>query len=135
MDAWIRRVRGGVKAAVSLFVVEHRDVLTLVDTGTAGSLGRIMGALRHLGRRPQDVRQIVLTHCHGDHTGTAARLKGATGATVVAGAADAGPIEGTAPYPGPRDRLFRAVFADLARFDRLTVDVEVSERLELEGGL
>jgi glyoxylase-like metal-dependent hydrolase (beta-lactamase superfamily II) len=135
MDAWIRRVRGGVKAAVSLFLVEHRGVLSLVDTGTEGSLGRIMAALRDAGRRPEDVRQIVLTHCHGDHTGTAARLRGTTGASVVAGAADVGPIEGTAPYPGPVDRLFKAVFADLVRFDRLPVDVGVSERQELEGGL
>src|SRR5712691_7517023 len=45
MDAWIRRVRGGVKAAVSLFLVEHRGVLSLVDTGTDGSQGRILAAL------------------------------------------------------------------------------------------
>jgi len=135
MDAWIRRVRGGVKAAVSLFLVEHRGVLTLVDTGSEGSFGRVMAALRKAGRTPEDVRQIVLTHCHGDHTGTAARLRGATGATVVAGAADVGAIEGKAPYPGPVDRLFKLVYADLARFDRLPVDVAVSGRHELEGGL
>ncbi|MDP9343371.1 MAG: MBL fold metallo-hydrolase [Actinomycetota bacterium] len=131
----VTRVRGGVKAAVSLFLVEHRGVLTLVDTGTAGSLPKITRALTAAGRRPEDVRQIVLTHCHGDHTGTAAALRAATGASVVAGAPDVGPIEGTAPYPGPRDRLFKAVFADLVRFDRLPVDVAVSERQELEGGL
>jgi glyoxylase-like metal-dependent hydrolase (beta-lactamase superfamily II) len=124
-----------VKAAVSLFLVEHRGVLTLVDTGSDGSARRILRALRDAGRAPEDVRQIVLTHCHGDHTGTAARLRGVTGATVVAGAADVGPIEGTAPYPGPVDRLFRAVYADLARFDRLPVDVAVEGRQELEGGL
>jgi glyoxylase-like metal-dependent hydrolase (beta-lactamase superfamily II) len=117
VEARVTRVRGGLKAAVSLFLVEHRGTLSLVDTGTDGTLGRILRTLRAAGRRPEDVRQIVLTHCHGDHS------------------ADVGPIEGTAAYPGPVDRLFRAVYADLARFPRLRVDVPVAERQELEGGL
>jgi glyoxylase-like metal-dependent hydrolase (beta-lactamase superfamily II) len=134
-EARVTRLRGGVKSAVSLFLVEHRGVLSMVDTGTENSLGRIMRTLQKAGRGPEDVRQIVLTHCHGDHAGTAAALRTATGAPVVAGEADVGPIEGTAPYPGPVDRLFRAVYADLVRFPRLPVDVAVSGRQELEGGL
>jgi glyoxylase-like metal-dependent hydrolase (beta-lactamase superfamily II) len=135
VEARVTRVRGGLKAAVSLFLVEHRGTLSLVDTGTDGSLGRILRTLRAAGRRPEEVRQIVLTHCHGDHSGAAAAVREATGASVVAGAADVGPIEGTAAYPGPVDRLFRAVYSDLARFPRLRVDMAVAERQELEGGL
>ena len=85
----IRRVLGGVQALVSLFVIEHRGVLTIVDTGQAGAASRALTALSRMGRKPEDVRQIVLTHCHGDHTGALRRLREATGAVVVAGAEDA----------------------------------------------
>jgi glyoxylase-like metal-dependent hydrolase (beta-lactamase superfamily II) len=135
VDRPVVRVIGGVKEGVALFLVEHRGVLSIVDTGTDGSAKRILRALRKAGRRPDEVRQIVLTHCHGDHTGAARRLKEATGAIVVAGAADVGVIEGRAPYPGPPKQPFAAVYAGLSRFPRLQVDRPVEGRTELEGGL
>ena len=46
--------------------------LVLVDTGFARSSVRIGTAIRDLGRAPGDVRAIVVTHLHGDHTGTLA---------------------------------------------------------------
>jgi glyoxylase-like metal-dependent hydrolase (beta-lactamase superfamily II) len=135
VDEGVQRVSGGLRAAVSLFLVEHRGVFSVIDTGTEGSARRILRAIREAGRKPEDVRQIVLTHCHGDHTGEARRLKLATGATVVAGLGDQGVIEGREPYPEPVDRLFRAVFSGLTRFSRLEVDRAVNGREELEGGI
>jgi glyoxylase-like metal-dependent hydrolase (beta-lactamase superfamily II) len=135
MTESIRRVFGGVQALVSLFMVEHRGVLTIVDTGQAHAASRTLKALRNAGHKPEDVRQIVLTHCHGDHTGALSLLREATGATIVAGAEDAPVIEGEAEYPGPVDGLFRAAYANLARFPRTPVDRVVSGKEELEGGL
>jgi glyoxylase-like metal-dependent hydrolase (beta-lactamase superfamily II) len=129
------RVSGGLKEFVSFFLVEHRGVLTLIDTGTEGSAKRAMAALEKAGRKPEDVRQIVLTHCHGDHTGDAKRLREATGAIVVAGAEDVPPIEGRAPYPGPPGRIAARVFGNLSKFPRFPVDRAVSEREHLDGGL
>ena len=63
--------------------------LALVDTGLAGSTAAILSAVTALGRRPDDVRWIVATHLHVDHTGSLAELKGETGATVMMHAADA----------------------------------------------
>jgi glyoxylase-like metal-dependent hydrolase (beta-lactamase superfamily II) len=131
----ITRLLGGVQAMVSLFLVEHRGVLTIVDTGQAGAASRALRALREIGRKPEEVRQIVLTHCHGDHTGALQKLHQATGATIVAGDQDAAVIEGKAEYPGPVDRLFAAAYANLARFGRTPVDRVVGGREELEGGL
>ncbi|WP_037959558.1 MBL fold metallo-hydrolase [Streptomyces violens] len=73
----------------------------LVDTGLPGSAPAVLAALAALGGRPEDVRQIVLTHSHLDHTGSAADLAAATGATVLAGAPDAPVIRGEAPEPPP----------------------------------
>jgi glyoxylase-like metal-dependent hydrolase (beta-lactamase superfamily II) len=129
------RIKGRFKEQVAFFLVEHRGVLSLIDTGTAGSAKRALDAIAKSGHKPEDVRQIVLTHCHGDHTGEAKRLREATGAMVVSGAEDVGPIEGTAPYPGPPGRISGRVFAGLSKFARLKVDHGVSDREHLDGGL
>lgn len=134
-EAWIRRVPGGVRAAVALYLVEHRGVLTLIDTGSPGRGDRIVKAIRSAGRRPEDVRQIVLTHGHGDHAGSGRAMREQTDATVVAGEPDVETIEGRAPYPLARTRLARAAVAHLTRYPRFTVDRAVAGREELEGGL
>ncbi|MFI0262218.1 MBL fold metallo-hydrolase [Streptomyces sp. NPDC017056] len=72
-----------------------------VDTGLPGSAPVILDALVRLGGGPGALRQIVLTHSHIDHMGSAADLVAATGARVLAGAADAPYIRGTAPEPPP----------------------------------
>ncbi|MFD7664087.1 MBL fold metallo-hydrolase [Streptomyces sp. NPDC059788] len=72
-----------------------------VDTGVPGSAPVILDAVTRLGGRPDALRQIVLTHSHIDHMGSAADLVAATGARVLAGAADAPHIRGTAPEPPP----------------------------------
>ncbi|MCK7622052.1 MBL fold metallo-hydrolase [Streptomyces sp. RS10V-4] len=72
-----------------------------VDTGLPGSAPAILGALAALGARPGALRQIVLTHCHLDHMGSAADLVAATGAQVLAGAPDVPYITGARPEPEP----------------------------------
>ena len=62
------------------------DGLTVIDTGIAGSAGAIVQAIEAIGRRPADVREIVLTHFHGDHVGNAAELaeRAAASARILA---------------------------------------------------
>jgi glyoxylase-like metal-dependent hydrolase (beta-lactamase superfamily II) len=48
--------------------------LTLVDTGTRGSGGAILRALARLGRRPEELASVVLTHYHPDHAGALPEL-------------------------------------------------------------
>ncbi|MCX4679349.1 MBL fold metallo-hydrolase [Streptomyces sp. NBC_01433] len=82
-------------------LVRLPDGYALIDTGMPGSAPAILDALERLGGRPQDVRQIVVTHSHVDHMGSAADLAAATGARVLAGALDAPVIRGTAAEPEP----------------------------------
>ncbi|MBZ4015628.1 MBL fold metallo-hydrolase [Streptomyces purpurogeneiscleroticus] len=115
----------------------------LVDTGVPGSAPAVLAALDGLGGRPEDVRQIVLTHSHIDHTGSAADLAAATGATVLAGAPDAPVIRGEAPEPPPRftaaeQTLFDGImagFADAGMPEQrpVAVDIELHEGDELTG--
>ena len=117
-----------------LHLVEHRGVLTLVDTGTPGTERRVLSALRALGRRPEDLRQIVVSHAHGDHAGSAKALREATGARVVVGAGDADVARGDAPYLFPRGWA-RPLYGRLSKFPRFEPDVVVADRTELDGGI
>lgn len=66
---------------VNVFLIDQGE-LTLIDTGVPGSAPAILDALRALGKQPADLRHILLTHLHTDHTGSAQVLKEATGARV-----------------------------------------------------
>jgi glyoxylase-like metal-dependent hydrolase (beta-lactamase superfamily II) len=96
------------------------DGLTLVDTGVPGSADAIAAAIESLGHAPHAVREIVLTHFHRDHTGSAAELARRTGARVLAHAADAAVIGGQAPPPRPmltelERPLAEMLFGDVAQ--------------------
>ena len=58
-----------LKYAISVLLVAERDGWTLLDTGVAGSVARITGALTALGAEPGDLKRIYLTHHHADHIG------------------------------------------------------------------
>lgn len=69
----------------SFAFVETDGSVTLVDTGTSMASKRIINGLAEIGKHPQDVQRIVLTHAHNDHVGSAAALlpqTRANGATV-----------------------------------------------------
>jgi glyoxylase-like metal-dependent hydrolase (beta-lactamase superfamily II) len=59
---------------VNFYVVEHADGLVLVDAGLPGHLGQLEAHLSKSGRGLRDVRAVLLTHGHPDHTGLAGPL-------------------------------------------------------------
>src|SRR5207244_2098402 len=91
-----------------MLLVDKR--LTLVDAGGPGSAGRVLGYLVALGRRPDEVERIVLTHVHLDHTGSLRELREATGARVCVHATEASRLLGDEPpAPLPHPLLDRAL--------------------------
>jgi glyoxylase-like metal-dependent hydrolase (beta-lactamase superfamily II) len=68
--------------SVNAFLVEGDDGLTIVDTGIEGSADTIMAAAEELGYGPDRIAGIVVTHCHGDHTGSLAELVRRVGGPV-----------------------------------------------------
>ena len=113
--------------------------LTVVDSGTAGSAGAILEALAALGRRPEQVREILLTHFHDDHRGGARELRERTGAVVVAHRADAPVIQGQQPQPPPNltehERpLAEVIFPTVPPAQPVEVDRQVDECDETAGG-
>lgn len=90
------------------------DRVVVLDTGIAGQAGRILERLTAEGRAASDVSLILLTHGHGDHAGSAAALRAATGAPVALGAGDeqkalVGRDTEMRARPGAGDALMRVV--------------------------
>lgn len=81
--------------AINVLLLENDDGWTLVDTGLASSVSRIQKALAALGSGPENLRRILLTHQHDDHTGgLKGLLEWAPGAEVGAMAHEARVISG-----------------------------------------
>ncbi len=123
------------------YLYQEADRLTLVDTGLPSSADRVFAAIERIGRRAEDLRQIVITHYHHDHTGSLADVVERTGAQVLAHAIDATVVRGEGP-PGEADRygiarlmtplLGRSARAPApARVDRELTD---GDEIDLDGG-
>ena len=93
---------------VSAYLLVRNGEAALVDTGEAGSEAAIESSLASIGLGWPAVGHVIITHSHGDHSGSRiAVLERAAGATGYAGAADIpamGGVELTAVGDG--DRVF-----------------------------
>ncbi|MFF1398980.1 MBL fold metallo-hydrolase [Streptomyces sp. NPDC058287] len=54
---------------VNFYLVDHPDGLVLVDAGLPGHLVQLQEHLARSGRSLRDIRAVLLTHGHPDHTG------------------------------------------------------------------
>ena len=76
------------------YIVSNKEIL-LVDTGMPGKSGEIIDYIKNeLNRDPHDIKTIVVTHHHFDHTGSLDKLKEISGAKVAIHSADADYISG-----------------------------------------
>jgi len=60
---------------VNVYLLETEQELVLIDTGYEGSAPVIIQAIRSIGRKPADLKTILLTHAHPDHAGSVGALK------------------------------------------------------------
>ena len=74
----------------------------LVDTAMPEATSQIKANIEKLGFKVTDIKYLVNTHAHIDHTGGLAEMKQASGAQLVAGAADKPLLEG-GYYPGAQE--------------------------------
>jgi glyoxylase-like metal-dependent hydrolase (beta-lactamase superfamily II) len=93
---------------VNVHLVVTDDGVVLVDTGLPGRSGKIGQALHELRRKIGDVRTVLLTHYHPDHTGGLAEVRRRSGARVVAHEADVPYVTG-AEQPVMRHPVVRIV--------------------------
>ena len=73
---------------VNWVVIRDGTDLTLVDAGWHGDTQAVERSIRSLGGRPQDLRAVLLTHAHADHTGALNHLHDNYGVQVYCAAAE-----------------------------------------------
>lgn len=125
-----------------VYLIDDADGYTLIDTSVASAAPKILKQLSASGRRPSDVRRILITHAHPDHVGGLPALRAATGAQVWASPVERPVIEGRMPIPRVPDdkrtglaRFFRPPETTLTATD-VDRDLSDGERLnEVLGGL
>jgi glyoxylase-like metal-dependent hydrolase (beta-lactamase superfamily II) len=83
-------------ANIFLIVEEH---LTLIDTGFMGSTPAVVNFIHKLGRSPEEIGLVILTHNHIDHFGGLAELRKLTNAKVAAPRVDFAIERDILPYP------------------------------------
>jgi glyoxylase-like metal-dependent hydrolase (beta-lactamase superfamily II) len=140
----VHRLMPGV---CNFYLVEDGGRLVLVDAGAPRDWDLLVGTLAGLGRRPEDLEAVLITHAHSDHVGFAERARSAAGVPVWVHQADAAVAKGAKPGRNDgsaRSYLLRVEFyktlVSLARrgATRLIPIAEVStfadgETLELPG--
>ncbi|HVC94929.1 MAG TPA: MBL fold metallo-hydrolase [Pirellulales bacterium] len=103
----------------AVYVIETSAGLVLVDAGLPEDHGRLIQQMRELNLDPSQVRAILLTHAHGDHSLGAMPLKRLTGAVIYAGRDDARVLrEG-----GPREAFVSSF--EMTRLETHATDVDV----------
>jgi glyoxylase-like metal-dependent hydrolase (beta-lactamase superfamily II) len=139
----VHRINLGV---VNAYLLQGEDGLTLIDTGMGATRPLLLRAVASLGHRVGDVRRILVTHAHPDHTGALAALKRASGARVYMHPDDAALVrQGRSLRPGlrPPPRHVYSVVMPLAiwaiprRIEATETDQEVhdGDLLPIAGGM
>jgi glyoxylase-like metal-dependent hydrolase (beta-lactamase superfamily II) len=92
----------GKSAPAAVYMVETSEGLVLIDSGLESNADPVLEQVRELGFDIKQLRAVLLTHVHADHSLGAEHLRGLTGARVYAGRDDWPPLrEGV-----PREAFF-----------------------------
>jgi glyoxylase-like metal-dependent hydrolase (beta-lactamase superfamily II) len=121
----------------NIFLLVNKGELTLIDAGNKQELENIRGMVDAAGHSLDELKRIVLTHCHVDHVGSLAALRQATSAQVLAHENEAPFITQESPLPGPRSgilaRLLHTFVEPLSRPDPCSVDQRLKHGDVIEG--
>ena len=130
----------GIRRAIvwHYLLVEGEEVVAL-DTGMGTSATKIQKWFAHTGRRPDQLKAILLTHGHLDHAGCAMKLKRWSGAPIFLHHADWPIAAGSFPYRGSSRvcGMLESLGRPLFRYHRPHVDFsfENGQELPFWGGL
>jgi glyoxylase-like metal-dependent hydrolase (beta-lactamase superfamily II) len=111
----------------------------LIDGGLVGEMARLSRVLKEIGLDWPNIKAILLTHGHIDHTGNLAKIKQLTGAPLLAHPGEQLHIDGTFAYRGA-SRVCGAlemVGRLLLRYRPVKIDETIQAGMELPywGGL
>ncbi len=127
---------------VHAYLYAEADRLTLIDAGLSTHVSRILEEIDAIGCKPRDLKQVVMTHYHVDHSGGAAELVDRSGAQVLAHTLDAPIIRGVEQEQLPvfqsdvERQAHERITADIPSFRSTAVDRELADgdEIDLDGG-
>jgi glyoxylase-like metal-dependent hydrolase (beta-lactamase superfamily II) len=126
------------------FLIEGDDGLTLIDAGYPGKEAAVFGAIRGLGRSPDQLKHLIFTHGHPDHIGSAAAIVRETGARTymhpldIPMAESGGPFRPMTPAPGLLRRvLCKLLYHPNERLEQVAIDQPLTARetMPIAGGI
>ena len=121
---------------VNVFIIAGKHI-TLIDTGVSGSEKVIFEYLQSIGRKPSEIKTILLTHTHPDHIGSVKTLQELTHCKVYVHAAEQMWLEHTEqqekerPVPGFQDMVAGSCKADNLLNDGDVLELENSITIEV----
>ena len=144
----VKRVIKGVHIVAmgmaNSFLIEGDDGLTLIDAGYPDKEAAVFEAIRGLGRSPDQLKHLILTHGHPDHIRSAARIVRETGARTymhpldIPVAESGGPFRPLTPAPGPLRRvLCKLLYHPDARQEPVAINQPLTDGkiLPIAGGI
>ena len=126
------------------FLIDGDDGLTLIDAGYPGKEAAVFGAIRGLGRSPDQLKHLIFTHGHPDHIGSAAAIVRKTVARTymhpldIPMAESGGPFRPLRAAPGLLRRvLCKLVYHPDQRLEPVAIDqpLTAGEILPIAGGI
>ena len=84
---------------LAVYLITTPQGHVLIDTAMPEATSQIKASIEKLGFKVADIKYLINTHAHIDHTGGLAELKALTGAQLISGEADKPLLEG-GYYPG-----------------------------------
>ena len=144
----LKRIVDGVyrvpMGQANAYLIDGEDGLTLIDAGFPNKEAQVFAAIRQLGRTPDHLKHLILTHGHPDHIGSAAAIVRETGARTYLHPADVpmvesgGPFRPLQPAPGLLKQLMcRIVYDHNERLAPVAIDQHIAdgETLPIAGGI
>lgn len=101
---------------VNFYLLVDGGSVTVIDAGMPGFAAQLRPALDQIGRGPNDVEAIVLTHTHTDHLGVLPALVEQSGAQVFVPAKEADILRGERKPVAPKGVLSSIWRLNMLRF-------------------
>ncbi len=106
---------------LGMFFIPTKDGHIVIDGGMPDQGPMVADAIAQLGYDPKDIKVLLNSHAHLDHSGGLADLKALSGAQMIASAGDRSALEGGF-YLGSEDEDF--LNAPPVKVDRIIADGE-----------
>ncbi len=123
----------------NVYLIKNGNNSILIDAGNKNKHKKILKTVTNQGLKESDIKLIILTHTHYDHSGSLAELKNETGAKVAVSAKEAEELKnGYTPFPKGTSPFFRFIikmgqkyFSSMGKFSPVEPEILVEDKYDL----